>query len=352
MKKLILICLSLLLSGCVEKEIIDEINIEVGVGYDLVEDEKDKYRGTLLFQEFQPDQSVINRTFSGNGKIRQNILLDGSKQSSESIVTGGLNLAIFGPEISKNGIYKFIDSFQKDASMGGRVYIATAEGKTEDLLKGEYGTRGNATYIYNLIEHNIKHRDIPRTNLHIFARDYYQNGKDPFLPRLKKAGNDKVEIAGISLFRNDKEVETLPAKDMFFFKLLVDKHSEGNFDVKLKKGGNAAVKSISSRKQIRMTDNHAAITLHIEGIIREYTGDALVSQIVGEAEKNLEKKIEEECLRLLKQFQDLGIDPVGLGHKKKTGIRNFDYKNWEDEYKMLGFDVKCNVVIEETGVIE
>ncbi|USK43797.1 hypothetical protein [Cytobacillus oceanisediminis] len=63
MKKLILLCLVLLLSGCVDKEILDDINIEVGVGYDLADDLKDKYRGTVLFQEFQPDKSVINRKF-------------------------------------------------------------------------------------------------------------------------------------------------------------------------------------------------------------------------------------------------------------------------------------------------
>ncbi|MBN8204201.1 Ger(x)C family spore germination protein [Bacillus sp. NTK034] len=352
MKKLILICLSLLLSGCVEKEILDDINIEVGVGYDLAEDEKDKYRGTALFQEFQPDQSVINRTFSGNGKLRQDVRLDISKQTSEPVVTGGLKLAVFGPEISKIGIFDIIDSFQRDASMGARVFVATAEGKTEDLLNGEYGTMGNATHISNLIQHNIEHRDVPITNLHIFSRDYYQDGKDPFLPRLKKAGNDKVKIVGISLFQKDKEVAILPVKDMFYFKLLVDKYSEGNFDVKVKKGERAAIKSIKSKNKIKMTDNHAAITINLEGIIREFTGDILTPQIVGEIEKKLEKKIEKECLRLLIQFQDLGIDPVGLGQKKKNRIRNFDFKKWEDEYKMLGFDVKCNVVIEETGVLE
>ncbi len=352
MKKVILICLSLLLSGCVDKEIIDDINIEVGVGYDLAEDEKDKFRGTVLFQEFQPDQSVINRTFSGSGKLRQDIRLDVSKQTSEPVVTGGLKLAVFGPEISKKGIFDLIDSFQRDASVGARVFVATAEGKAEDLLKGEYGTRGNATYIYNLIQHNIEHRDIPITNLHILSRDYYQDGKDPFLPRLKKTGNDKVELVGISLFRKDKEVDILPRKDMFFFKLLVDKYSEGNFDVKLKKGESAAVKSIKSKNKIKMTDNHATITINVEGIIREFTGDILTPQIIEEVERHLEKKIEKDCLKLLKQFQNLGIDPVGLGHKKKNQNRNFDFKKWEDDYKMLGFDVICNVLIEETGVLE
>ncbi|MDM5228572.1 Ger(x)C family spore germination protein [Cytobacillus sp. NJ13] len=352
MKKLILLCLVLLLSGCVEKEIIDDINIEVGVGYDLAEDPKDRYRGTVLFQEFQPDKSVINRTFSGSGKLRQDLLLEVTKQSSEPVVTGGLKVAVFGPEISRAGIYDLIDSFQRDASIGARVFVATSEGNAEDLMKGEYGTRGNSTYIYNLIHHNIEHRDIPKTNLHILANDYYQKGKDPSLPRIKKVSNNEVEIVGISLFKDDKEVDILPVKDMFFFKLLVDKYSEGNFDVELKKGKIAAVKSISSRHDIKISDNHASINIKIEGIIREYTGDELASEVVGAVQKNLEKKIEKECLRLLKQFQELGIDPIGLGQMKKSMQRDFDYKKWEDEYKRLGFDVKCNVKIEETGVIE
>ncbi|RBP91341.1 spore germination protein [Cytobacillus firmus] len=352
MKKLILFCLVLLLSGCVDKEILDDINIEVGVGYDLAEDSKDKYRGTVLFQEFQPDKTVINRTFSGSGKLRQDLLLEVTKQSSEPVVTGGLKLAVFGPELAKKGIYDLVDSFQRDASIGARVFVATSEGKALDMLNGEYGTRGNSTYIYNLIRHNIEHRDIPQTNLHILANDYYQDGKDPFLPRLKKTAEDRVEVVGISLFSRDKEVGILPVKDMFFFKLLVDKYSEGNFDVKLKKGDLAAVKSLRSKHKIKITDNHASISINIEGIIREYTGDKLASEVVDTVQKNLEKKVEKESLRLLRQFQELGIDPVGFGQLKKAQHRNFDFKKWKDDYKTLGFDVKCNVTIEETGVIE
>ncbi|MFE4524973.1 Ger(x)C family spore germination protein [Cytobacillus firmus] len=352
MKNLLIICLVLLLSGCVDKEILDDINIEVGVGYDLAEDSKDKYRGTVLFQEFQPDKSVINRTFSGSGKLRQDLLIDVTRQSSEPVVTGGLKVAVFGPKISRQGIYDLIDSFQRDASIGARVFVVTSEDKAEEVMKGEYGTRGNSTYIYNLIQHNIDHRDIPKTNLHIVSRDYYETGKDTFLPRIKKIADDKVEIIGVSLFDKDKEVEILPLKDLFFFKLLVDKYSEGNLDVKLEKGDFAAVKSIKSKHKIKIIDNHASININIEGIIREYTGSKLTSEVVNDVEKKLEKKVERECLKLLKQFQELGIDPVGLGQIKKTQHRKFDYKKWEDEYKTLEFDVKCNVNVEETGIIE
>lgn len=352
MIKLVLICAALLLTGCVQKEIIDDINIEVAVGYDKLEDSKDKYRGTLLFQEFQPDKSVMNRTFSGNGSVRQDLLLEVSKQTSEPIVTGGLKLAIFGPDISKEGVYDLVDSFQRDASIGARLFVATSEGKAEELLKGEYGTRGNATYLYNLIQHNIEHRDIPETNLHLATRDFFQRGKDPYLPRLKQISKDKVEIAGISLFKKDKEVDILSVDKMFFFKLLVDKYSEGNFEVTTSEGALAAIKSIESKHKIKVSKGKASIHIKIEGIIREYTGEAITPELIKEVENTLEDKVETEALKLLERFQKLGIDPVGLGHMKKTKQRSFDFKKWEDEYKALGFDVKCDVIIEETGVIE
>ncbi|UQX56125.1 hypothetical protein M5V91_11115 [Cytobacillus pseudoceanisediminis] len=132
---------------------------------------------------------------------------------------------------------------------------------------------------------------------------------------------------GISLFQNDKEVSTLPAEELFFFKLLVDKYSEGNFEVKLKKGDIAAVESIKSKNKINMTDDLATITIHLKGIIREFTGDFLTPQIIGEVEKYLEKEIEKTCLKLLNQFQHLRIDPVGLGHKKKTKIGTLTLKS-------------------------
>ncbi|MBT2687507.1 Ger(x)C family spore germination protein [Bacillus sp. ISL-47] len=352
MKKLLILFLAMLLTGCVEKEILDDINIEVAVGYDMLEDSEDKYRGTVLFQEFQPDKSVINRTFSGEGTIRQDIRMAISKQSSEPVVTGGLKLAIFGPEVVKKGMYDIVDSLQRDASIGARLFVATSDGKTEDLLKGEYGSRGNSTYIYNMISHNVEKRDIPKTNLHLAAHDFYQKGKDPFLPRLKQVSKDKVEISGISLFKDDKEVDILRVENLFFFKLLVDKYSEGNFDISVSKDATAAVKSIRSKHKIKILDNKADIKIKIRGVIREFTGDALTPDVIKKIEKNLEKEVETKCLKLLKRFQEQGIDPIGIGQLKKSQNRNFDFKKWEDDYKNMSFNVKCNVLIEETGVIE
>jgi spore germination protein len=48
----------ILLSCCVERQIIDDVNIETAVGYDLAEN--NKIKGTLLYPVYLPDRSVQN----------------------------------------------------------------------------------------------------------------------------------------------------------------------------------------------------------------------------------------------------------------------------------------------------
>ncbi|WP_152966848.1 hypothetical protein [Sporosarcina globispora] len=87
----------------------------------------------------------------------------------------------------------------------------------------------------------------------------YQKRVNPFLPRIRKISNEKVEIAGISIFQEDKEVDIFPVEKLFFFKLLVDKYSEGNFDVQFSENEIVAVKSLRSKHKIDFTDNKAVI---------------------------------------------------------------------------------------------
>ncbi|MBT2696497.1 Ger(x)C family spore germination protein, partial [Bacillus sp. ISL-40] len=66
-----------------------------------------------------------------------------------------------------------------------------------------------------------------KTNLQRFLFDFNQLGKTPYLPQLRKIGKEQIEISGISFFRYGHVVDTIPAEKMFYFKLLVDKYSQG-----------------------------------------------------------------------------------------------------------------------------
>ena len=66
------------------------------------------------------------------------------------------------------------------------------KGPAESVLEGKYGLRGNGMFLSNLIRHNIKRRELPDTNLHMFIYDYFQDGQTPYLPILKQLSDESV----------------------------------------------------------------------------------------------------------------------------------------------------------------
>jgi len=351
-KTSILMLLLLILVGCVPKKVIDDINIQAGAAYDQLDE--NKFIGAILVQDYLPDKSIENKVFTSEGHMRREVLMNVQKKSPREIATGGLVITIFGDRLADSGIVDFIDAYQRDPTIGARNFLATSSGSAIEILKGNYGPQGVSKYLQSLVQHNIKFRDVPDTNLHIFLRDYYMKGKDPYLPEIKAISPEEVEISGISLFKKDKEIDVLHKDKMFYFKLLTDQHTQGTFRVQLKKGEDSAVRSIKSKRKYTISKNdrsHINVHIKIKGEIREYTGEKITNKVVKTIANKLEKDIEKECMKLIHQFREKGIDPLGLGNLHLRKIRNYDFSNWEKDYKNLTFTIKADVIILETGVI-
>lgn len=346
--------LALSLLGCVKKEVLDDISLIEGIGFDYID--KKNILGTVVIPVYLPDQAPKNNTYSAKAEIKKSILQDIQRQTADPIVTGSLSVVLFSKTLTeKVGILPLVDPFQRDPGVGSGLYLGVVDGETKELLSGQYGVRGNATYISNLMEHNIKNEDLPKTNLQMFLADFYQEGKTPFVPRLKKIGKDKMQISGLALLKHGKMVDSIAPKDMFFFKLLTDKYSEGLHKVEID-SGEAAIRSIHSSHNYKLIKRDpAVVSIHIkvDGIINEFTGQELTPKKIHELQQQFEKDIKEECLTLIQRFKDKQIDPIGIGHFVKTQTRNFDFKNWrENQYKDLVVKIKTDVKISESGVIE
>ncbi|MGJ7922872.1 Ger(x)C family spore germination protein [Neobacillus sp. LXY-4] len=347
-------CTLLVLNGCVEKEILDDINLINGIGFD--HSEKGRIVGTIIFPVYLPDQVPKNRTLTAESNMKKTIFQDLQREAADPIVTGSLEVVLFGEELAKkDGILELVDPFQRDPGVGSGLYLAVVDGKAKKLLEGEYGIKGNATHIFDLIQHNLEEEDLPKTNLQRFLFDFYQDGKTPFMPRLKQISKTKVSLNGISLFKYGKIVDTIPPQKMFFFKLLVDKYSQGLHRVKIDEG-DAAVRDIRSSHQFKLTKRgpeEIVIHVKVNGIINEFTGGDLTPAKVKKIQKQFEKDINQQCLKMIKQFQKQEIDPVGLGRFVKTRTRNLDVKKWtKAHYQDLIVKVESEVNITEIGVIQ
>ncbi|WP_421381230.1 Ger(x)C family spore germination protein [Bacillus salacetis] len=364
MKKftLLFVLFSTLLSGCVEPEILDDLNIETAKGYDVAGE--DNIRGTALYPRYLADKKIENVTLTAEAESTRQVLNLLEKKSEMPLVRGGLENVIISDEMARKGMLHIADSLQRDASVGARVLLSVSEGPAGEILKGDYGIKGNSLYISNLIDHNIKRGDLSKSNLHIFLFTFYQKGHTPYLPMIEKVDETTLGISGVALFKNDKMVDKIEKEKMFYFKLLSDRYSEGNQVVRLSEDREmnqsnieASVTSLKSKHKIDI--NHKAdpveitVNITIRGIIKEYTGKSLTPPKIKSIEDKMEKDIEQNCLKMLKEFQKKGIDPMGFGQRQKHGVRHMDFKKWDaEQYPNAIIKVKASVKILESGTVE
>ena len=363
MKKFTLYSLLLvLLTGCVQSEILDDLNIETAKGYDVAGEKL--IRGTALYPRYLSDKKIENVTLTAEAESTREVLNILEKKSEMPLVRGSLENVIISEEMAKKGLLHIADSLQRDASVGARVMLLVSDSTAEEILNADFGIKGTSDYISKLISHNMKRGDLASSNLHLFLFTFYQKGQTPYLPIIERTKDQSIGISGVALFKNDKMIDRIDKKNMFYFKLLADKYSEGNQVVKLpeegikdKKNIEASVTSLQSKHKIDI--NHKedpvdfTVTIDITGIIKEFTGKKLTPPKVQKIEEAMEKDIEERCLNMLTEFQKKGIDPVGFGQRMKHKVRGMDFKKWEEEqYPNAKIKVKANVKIIESGTVE
>ncbi|KMJ58293.1 hypothetical protein AB685_10310 [Bacillus sp. LL01] len=354
-KWIIAVYICFVLTGCLEKEIADDINIETVEGFDLIGE--NEVMGTFLVPVYKADKSIVNETFTAVSELNKDILRSAQKESSAPIVNGSLELVLFNMAMAEKGIIQLVDGLQRDASIGTGLQLAIVDGETNELMKQNLGTRGTGDHLFNLLKHNIDRRDVPKSNLHIFLSDYYQKGKDPNLPLMKKT-EDKTEIVGVVVFKGDKYELTIPNERLFYFKTLVDKHSDGTAPLKVPgKDDFFSIRSIKTKRKIKVDWKGDTPVINVEvkvdGTLKEFTGNKVTPKELKKFQKLFEEKIVAESKSMIKEFQEKGVDPIGFGYEVKSRKRGFDFKKWEEQtYPDVQINVDAKVRIISTGITE
>lgn len=339
-----------LLFGCVNTRIIDELVLVSVAGIDLLDD---KMQVTAIYNHYTSDKRVENKMLEVIVDKEKNIPSELDKEASKPVLFGDMDVLILGMEAAEEAVFPIIDTLQRRADIGARFYLALTEEPVKELLSGNYEFKGNGQYIAKLIEHNVKYRDIPKTNFHLFSSDFFEKGKGTYLPILKRQGKDQLKITGLGLFDRHKLVHKISADQMFYFKVLVDKHNKSSMNVNVDHAS-AVIESVKTKTFINA--DYETLTVHIDynmkGVLERYTGKRVSPKVLETVKKKIKKKIEKECLALLKEFQEMKIDPVGIERKFRQQNRDFDSKRWTDQYQDVKFIINSKVTIIETGTVE
>lgn len=364
------------LSGCLPKSYIETLGIITAVGYDLTED--DRIRGTLVMFQFDPAASGTSQVVTGEADTSKGIRFSTGRLTSHELVSGQVRLEIFENKLAERGMMKYMDTLQRDAKVSDMGYLATSDVPTEELLKSENDEdRPNTgSYIQKLIEKSIKNESIPNAVLATFMHDYYDEGRDPTLPSLT-LDEDKAVINGISLFQNDRLVNTISQERMFFVMLMMHEFKHGQFQLQLPNDAltmyhkkesmespgqgplHVSLHEIKTKRKIKPTKGNPtkqSLELEMEGRLLEITQDIDLKnkKAIEALEKEIEKKVEKQLEETLQVLKDNKVDPVGFGAKYNAYNRSnrVTNENWREQIPDLQVDFQVNFKLLRYGITE
>ena len=338
------------------KQIIDDIFLVMAVGYDYVDE--NHFTGTAVTPFYKTDKTIENLAFSNTSSLIYQNRDKLESESSRPLISGKLQVALFNRELTeKTGIFRYIDSFQRDPNVGARIQLAVFDGSTEKMYHKLKTDVPIGVYLSNLLDENTEFSNLPLTNLHTFEFAYYAKGMDPILPLVEKR-NNRVKVKGVALLKKDKMVGFVPQQEFFYLRSMYENFKKGVFFIKLDNGERAFLTNIVSSRKFDINHKkdgsppNVTINIKIKGIIREYSGPYIPNHLINNIEQQIERDIQKKTKKMLESFQEMDIDPIGIGYQVRHHTRNYNGENWMDIYPNVDIKVKADVSILERGVIK
>ena len=366
----ILLFLPILLIGCVETNILDRVGLVTLVGYDVGKEETMATTSTVreVNPEFQSNVEVVtteNSTSKGN-RVKTN------RKLSKKVVAGQMRVVLFGEELAKDDIHRYIDGLLENPTVSNGLHMAVTEGEVAPLLEYEYqNIEDIGQHIYRLLEQNIKQENMISSTLHEVGRDFYSEGEDIYMPIIKKE-EELVELSGIAIFKNGTMVSSIPPEDTFYVKLIGGNYKSGTFETILTKEEipddlmknkpdeiPIAFDALTSEKELKLINKNTPefdLNITIKTRLTEIYPDVNIGdpKTVKKLEDAISKNLSSEISRVIAYCQSLESDIFSFGDKYRSSVRNskLTKEKWHELYKNMKVNVKVDLTILRSGVFE
>ncbi|WP_223701929.1 Ger(x)C family spore germination protein [Sutcliffiella deserti] len=366
----------ILLTGCLQQKPLEELGLITAVGYDK---EEDLIRGSIVYYEFDPLHPNNTKMVSSFANTSKGVRQKENLTSSRKLVSGQLRVAVYGQKLAEEGIISYIDTLSRDSEVGTMSYLAITNNTAYELFTQSQESEdiSNAgTFMYDLIRQNVESESLISPTLHEFMQCFYSEGMDPVLPYIQFM-DDTIAVKGTALLKDDRMIATIDTKKSFYLKLLMNPFQAGGIELSLptvaiekyildkeKKSDEVETVYVS----LDHLESEAEIALNIEEVptytisvdiltrMQEITEDYDLGnpEALKAVEKAIAKEMKKSIEGLIKECQELGVDPVGFGnrYRAKVGYRNFSKEEWREIYSKAKFNVSVKTVVLRTGVMD
>ncbi|MGY4690152.1 Ger(x)C family spore germination protein [Salibacterium sp. K-3] len=362
---ILVVCLHVvMLSGCMQTQVIDDISLIQTVSFDKADNNKFYYTVSYPYFLEQGKESKI-------GVEQRSIISETPEEARSKLNTnsqkplryGQLRVVLFGKDVAEEGVEQYVKSFYRNPRIGNRIFLAVSEGNAGRALRFQEGAKQRiGMYFSNLIEHNMEFENLPESNMHLFLFDLYSDGKDAFLPLVKREEKE-LKLTGIVLFDEDHMTAKLNMEETFIYKLLLAGSRNGTSQFVIRGGDRdnyVVIENIFTKLDFRNISQtpqepEYEVNLNMKGEITDHTGNFDLSneKDMKTIESKVQKQVQTAALELIHRFQKKNIDPIGFGEKYRSTTRNWDAEKWKESiYQDMNVQVNVNLEILQSGAIE
>lgn len=409
MRKVLILLMILLLSGCYDNDEPNDIAYVTAIGIDKSDKNEKSFDITIQFANPTNISGGSSEEGGSGSDIMKSITTEApdiyaAVGLADNIISKNLNLShmklfVFSKETAKNGVSEFLETITRSEEIRPNVFTAVCNGKAVDYLKeSQPFVETNPAKYYQLTFDKNEFGSIPESygrNLYFYSSVPEKNAVVPLVGIAeggngassdeKNTGNDeapvnlqgyeysikdykggqlgvyaneKSEAAGCAVFKNDKMIGELGYMETNIYNILVNNFSKNYATIKSEKSEKPITLLLGLNRRTRIKydkrRNKSHITVNLEGDFVSLPTDYLAEEDIEEFQRVCSTAVKEKMTEFVNRTKnEFNSDIVGFGMAAKSKFLTTagfkDYK-WEEKFPLMDFDIKVIVKIRRTGL--
>ncbi|OEF97808.1 Ger(x)C family spore germination protein [Desulfuribacillus alkaliarsenatis] len=366
---IIILIMSLTCSGCWNRQELDQMDILLGAGLDIVDNEvlvaAQVARAGILAADVPQEPAF--RVYSATGRTVFDAIRNVTLTSANKMFWGHHQVLLIGEEFAKDGIMEGISFFARDHEVNRFVDLVLFKGDIEEVMNMHVAKKSLPMLeLRSLIENyaaNAKVIEMPVSN---FMKINSTPGICVVVPILtvnEVAGQSVFKLDGTALIAENKLVGELTANETRGLLWLLNRVKSAILVIDVTetaKKNDFAIREVSlevlaastkivANGNLKFTVESEVEVSFGEDIFREKIYRDQESEIKAMIEEEAAKLIEREIERLLEITQELQTDPAGFGRamyrQRPNEWREIEAGWCEETYPSIEVSYDINVSI-------
>jgi spore germination protein KC len=355
------IIMMFILVGCWDASEINDYSLVSLAGVDKVDDK------VRLFLEETTSSSGSSDSQSGTGNKTKILVSEGSsftearnsylRRGEKGLFTGSLRAIVFSDNYSKGGVEEYFNRIRGLRESSKIIKIFTTNTEFDKLLDT---SQTGETIIANNIEHLSEELAGKGMLNNVIMADQMENvlvKNTGYLMNNIDKVNGTIEIDGYSVFKDNKEVGLIPAREMRGVNYFIVNKSYSEYTVDFE-GAKAALSAQVKNKKIKAHYDGKNIDFRIQMFLHcEIIDLSKMVKLNNEKMKKLQNEISEvikqDMLNTIKTSQVKYECDYLQFYKSFRERYNYDFKNmnWNNKYKQAKFNVEVRVDVEPANLV-